>query len=293
MYTKLIDLESTPYHSGFYAPGTAGQNSRFPILSTCEVDGMFGRMPALLPPHQIKLKVKLQPHKKMPSPQVWLQDQDRSYAPFSLMESPYWENSDFLKTGGFQGVDLLYDGVGEALYEAKAQEFHGIFLPSYELNLPQGIVYRHRFPCFQEGVLRQHCHYEGEKYQVDPCPIPNAWPRYGFGGFYAPQTSLKDIAPLYFSIGFDERAHPQVAVETTAEFQSAGIHPPEMGMLHGQKAVFMVVMEKEKFLSLADIIEQGYICLRIKTEGHGIETLTYASYSYEQSPQDIWILFKN
>lgn len=293
MHTKLIDLEGIPYHPGFYAMGTAGLNGRPPILSTMEADLSLGEPSSNMPPQSLKLMTRLVPHRRGSSPMVHVWDRGRAHRPFNLLDADYFETPDFLRTGWIESIDLIYEGMGEAIYDGYAQQFQDLGLSSqYELNLPSGPLYRQEFSCFEEGILRQNYEEQNDgAYIVHPCPIPNAWPRYGFGGFYNHATPLDQIAPLYFSIGFDGNSHPQVVVETTQEFLQAGIAPPDSGFLHGQQVVFMSPVANLQQFSLSDIIRRGYIHVELIHPSPDFQNLIYISKDYLQLGGKIEIVF--
>lgn len=290
MYNKLIDLEH-PYHPGFYAYGTAGKNSRPPILSTRDLDDPFASAASSGPPDQLNLMVRLVPQKMSHSPMIHLWDQGKAHSPFALMDPDYFENPDFLRQGGFKSIDILYGGAGEAIYEGISHKFEGLQLSQHRLDLPQ-ILYHHPFPCFEAEVLQQDYKQHADGYLVTPCPMANAWPRYPFGGFYDVHAPLDQIAPLYFSVGFDAKSRPQVIVETTGELTRAGVTPPASGEIHDQKIVFMISDANGQHLSLAESINQGHIRLELTGTGLDFKRPLYISSGYHQSYEGIWIYFE-
>jgi hypothetical protein len=293
MRRQLKENLPRPYPIGYMAPSTGDVNiepPRFLVGGGQDPGKIVG--PDFMPPILI-LRARIMPLLRHHDGSVMAKFIKDSKA-FSTI-SVYSTETSIARHGQHQSIELDYVGVGQIQCPETGQMIPFAGNTFLGLALEKTTLFVKTFLSQETGtVTLTHVNSGYNRYMVYPSGLENAYPLWGYGGYYRSGIPLTQIEQIFFTI---TQKNTQTAVYLTplSFWKEKGIFPP-LGGKNGPETV--VYIDENALIvtrSLGGDIEAGEVSISMS---YGVDergkklNITYKSFRYDQKEEFVDITFK-
>lgn len=241
----------------------------------------------------LTLRCELRPLSRLPNPRAVrlisegeLLEEGDLYAEDSV--TPEYERS--LRLSQWQGVALLYGGVGHGVAEGEGFSFQGLDLPYGRLVLPTPLYIK---PFQTEGEnyqLRTLTTGEGQTLSFPPGALNTKVLR-GYGGYYYPGIGLEEIEQIYYTLtaAYEKT---KVRLYSSAQLRSQNTPPPQGGREFNATLTFSPTLSPQEILNLPGCLAAGYASLEVRVEGDPVRFFSYSCRGVPGSPSLVEVSFR-